>query len=79
MRELRELRRKREITHLSNPLLKSKVHYAKPEIRMMTGAENLMLFAKSKLPKSADAAFKEGIPTGIRFEYSAEKERGRKR
>ncbi|TGZ48193.1 hypothetical protein DBV15_09970 [Temnothorax longispinosus] len=26
------------------------------------GAENLTLFAKSKLPESADAAFKDGIP-----------------
>lgn len=39
----------------------SKVHYTEPEARP-AGAENLTLFAKSKLPESADAAFKDGIP-----------------
>ncbi|KYQ59941.1 hypothetical protein ALC60_01038 [Trachymyrmex zeteki] len=45
---------------ISQILLKfSKVHYTEPEPRP-AGAENLTLFAK--LPESADAAFKDGIP-----------------
>lgn len=50
--------RSQEFIHLSNSL---EVHYTEPEARP-AGAENLTLFAKSKLPESADAAFKDGIP-----------------
>jgi len=50
----------REFIHLPNSLevLQGSLHGT----RTSAGAENLTLFAKSKLPESADAAFKDGIP-----------------